>query len=399
MPAPLIRRLLLPALLLVYIAVSVVPAWQGLHSRHNAKDWASYYYAVQVASGGGDPYELAALEAAAAADGFEQTVYPYLYPPPFLLGVWWMAPLSSGLARDILFGLNQLAWLGLGAVLWRWLRTPPVLLGLIAVTLTPITHAGRLGQVNGVVAALVALALWRRSGSALSVAAMIKMSPALYLPLWATSGRLRPVLVAAAGAVGLSVLALAVVPLEVQLHFYRDLLPGFSSGSYNDLQVPIDLSANHSIPNALDRLWPGPDANTLSETARRVTSAALLGTLAAASLLARRTHDALSEASLLGALTVALVVLPVFTYEHHLSLLVLPAAALLTALWEGRLPRWVWPVALLGYLGVAWPLGAFRQAVRAMPAQAWLIEETKLAGALLLGGLCAWAAIRGRDAA
>jgi len=377
--------------------VSVVPAWLGLRGPANAKDWASYHYAVQVAADGGDPYALAALEQAAGADGFAHTVYPYLYPPPFLLGVWWMAPLSHPLSRDLLFAVNQLAWVGLALVLWRWFRAPPLLLGLIAVTMTPITHAGRLGQVNGVVAALVALALWRRSGGVLSVAAMIKMSPALYLPAWAAQGRWKPTAAAVAGAVVLSVLALVVVPLDVQAHFYRDLLPGFSSGAYNGLQVPIALNANHSIPNLLDAIWPGPDAHTLAGGVRRATSALLLAALAGGAWLARQADDALSEACAFGALTAALVVLPVFAYEHHLSLLVLPVAALGTALVQGRLPRWAWAVALLAYLGVAWPLGAFRQAIRAAPELAWAIRETKLIGTLLIGGLCVWAVLRGKS--
>ncbi|MFT4974326.1 MAG: hypothetical protein ACI8S6_000208, partial [Myxococcota bacterium] len=307
---------------------------------------------------------------------------------------WWMSVLPHGLSRDVLFVLNQLSWLLLGGVLWRWFRADPLLLAAIGVSLTPLTHSGRLGQVNGLVAALVALALWRRSGGILSIAAMIKMSPALYLPVWAAQGRWRAVAAAVIGAVVLSILSLLVVPWEVQLHFYRDLLPGFSSGSYNSLQVPISLNANHSIPSALSVIWPGPDANTLAPAVRRLAAGMLLGVLSGVGWLSRRSHDALSEGCLLGALTVALVLLPVFAYEHHLSLLVLPVAALGTALLQKRLPAWVWPLALLGYLGIAWPLSAFRGAIRAYPDYAWAIRESRLAGALLLGGLCLWASLR-----
>ena len=390
-----VAQILLAVLLLAYVGVSVIPAWRGLHGPHNAKDWASYYYGAQVLAEGGDPYALPLLQQAAQADGFAQTVYPYLYPPPFLLEVWWMVPLSAPVSRDILFALNQAAWLGLGVVLWRWFRPPLLLLGVLAVTLTPVTHAGRLGQVNGIVALLVAAALWRRSGGLLSAAAMIKMSPALYLPVWAAQGRWRAVLLSVVGAVGLSVLALLVVPLEVQVHFYRDLLPGFSSGAYNGLQVPVGLNANHSIPSALDVLWPGPDDYTLSAGVRSVSSVLLLVALALAAWLSRRVSGVLSEACLFGALTVALVVLPVYAYEHHLALLALPVAALGAALLSGRLPGWSWALALPGYLAVAWPLAGFRQALRAAPELAWLIRECKLLGAILIGLLCFWAALRG----
>lgn len=390
--------ILLVLLLLAYVAVSVAPAWHGLHGPHNAKDWASYYYGVQVLAGGGDPYSLSLLQEAAQADGFAQEVYPYLYPPPFLLEVWWMVPLSASVSRDILFVLNQAAWLGLGVVLWRWFQPPLLLLGVLAVTLTPVTHTGRLGQVNGIVALLVAAALWRRSGGLMSVAAMIKMSPALYLPVWAAQGRWRPVLMSVAGAVGLSVLALLVAPLELQMHFYRDMLPGFSSGAYNSLQVPVGLNANHSVPSLLNVIWPGPDAYTLSAGVRTASAVLLLLSLSLSAWLSRRVSDVFSEACLFGALTVALVVLPVYAYEHHLALLAFPSAALGSALLSGRLPRWSWALALPSYLAVAWPLAGFRQALRAAPELAWLIRELKLLGAILLGVLCCWAALRGAAA-
>ena len=389
-----VRRALLVMLSMVYVAVSVVPAWHALQGNQHAKDWASYHYAVKVLAAGGEPYALSALEQAAVADSFGQTVYPFLYPPPFLLSVWWMAPLTADWSRDLFFVINQLAWPGLLVVLWCWFRANPIALAIIAITLTPITHAGRLGQVNGVVALLVTLALWRRGGVLLSLAAMIKMSPALYLPVWMAQRHWKGVCAAVLGAVGLSVLALCVVPLSSQLVFYQELLPGFSSGGYNGLSVPISLPANHSIPSALDALWPGPDEHTLSPSVRRVVSGLLLGGLAVAAWGSRRKLDVLAEANLLGAVTVWLVVLPVFAYEHHLSLLVLPVAALATALLDHRLPRWAWGPALLGYAGVAWPLAGFRQALRQAPQWAGWIQESKLLAALLLMALCAWVVVR-----
>ena len=92
-----------------------------------------------------------------------------------------------------------------------------------------------------------------------------------------------------------------------------------------------------------------------------------------------------------------MVVLPVYAYEHHLSLLALPCVALGTALLSGRLPRWSWALALPGYLAVAWPLSGFRQALRAAPELAWLIRELKLLGAIVIGVLCLWAALRRPD--
>ena len=392
----MLRSRLLLALLCLSLAVGATlwPAWEGMTARQYAKDYASYHYAVQALAADEDPYDPAALVSLAEADGFAHEVYPYLYPPPFLLGMAWAEGLPAQLTGRVLLVVNHLALIPLGLLFMRWFRVPlPLMVGLL-LTFTPTVQSGRLGQVNGVVALLVALALWKRSGAVLSAAAMIKMSPALYLPIWAVQKRIRPVGVAVAGAIGLSVLALLLVPMPVQLRFFTEVLPGFSSGSYNGLQVPIALNANHSIPNLLDGLWPGPDAHTLSAPARTLSSLLLLGLLGGVCLLARRVKTPLGEACLMGAATVVLVVSPVFAYEHHLVLLLLPIAALGSALWAGRLPRWTWGLAAAGYLGIAWPLPWFRAALRAAPELAWLIRESKLMGAVVVGVLCAVVAWR-----
>ena len=110
--------------------------------------------------------------------------------------------------------------------------------------------------------------------------------------------------------------------------------------------------------------------------------------------MSRRRMDALAEANLMGAWTIWLVVMPVFSYEHHLSLLLLPCAALGTALLAGRLPRWAWGPALLGYGCVAWPLSGFRLLLRQFPQIAAGLEEGKLLAALLLMGMCLWTVAR-----
>ena len=47
-----------------------------------------------------------------------------------------------------------------------------------------------------------------------------------------------------ASAVGFSAVALWLVPWPVQWAFYTEILPGFSSGSYHGLKVPITLPDN-----------------------------------------------------------------------------------------------------------------------------------------------------------
>ena len=76
-------------------------------------------------------------------------------------------------------------------------------------------------------------------------------------------------------------------------------------------------------------------------------------------------------------------------------MLLLPAVvAAWTAGLQGRLPRWSLGLLVAGCVGLLWPLDAFRQALRAAPELGWLIRESKLVGALTVGGLCLWAAHR-----
>ena len=76
----------------VWHAFSVLtPAWVTVSERPgNTRDFASFYYAVQVASEGGDPYDRASLEATASASGKARSVHPYFYPPPFLMAMSWV---------------------------------------------------------------------------------------------------------------------------------------------------------------------------------------------------------------------------------------------------------------------------------------------------------------------
>ena len=60
----------------------------------HGRDYATYHYAVQEVWQGGDPYVTAALDQRARAEGTRATVFPYFYPPPFLLTMAWATPLS-----------------------------------------------------------------------------------------------------------------------------------------------------------------------------------------------------------------------------------------------------------------------------------------------------------------
>jgi alpha-1,2-mannosyltransferase len=378
-----------------------LPNWRTVQSLPQAQDYATYHYAAQVAAQGGDPYDKVALGRAARAEGTRRAVHPYFYPPPFLLGMLWSLPLDLATAYRAWYWFNAFCLVSLLSALRLWFGAPVLLLGGVALSLNPIADNLRMGQANLPLLLLTVLGLWRRSGLWLGLAGMAKMSPALFLPWWAARGWWRPFAVAAATAVALSLLALPLVGPSAQLGFYTEVLPSFASGAYNGLTVPISLPANHSVPDLLHQAWPGPDDHHLAPGVRLATSLLTLGLVGGFALLARRERDALGEACLAAALSVLLLVLPVYTYEHHLSLAVLPAVAVGTAWLRGRLGvgrrALAWAALLLpAYALVALPLRWLRelQAWTGPGAAHWLVQECKLPALLLLGIGCLAAGLR-----
>jgi hypothetical protein len=388
--------------LIAALVATHADALRRVHRSGNARDFATYYYAVQTALDGDDPYVRGNLGARARADGTRRAVHPFFYPPPALLGMVWVAPFSLKSAYIVWFWIQELALLGTLVVLRRWLGAPLLLLLGVTAALSPIPDSLAMGQVNLVVGLLALLGLWRGAGGWVGAAAMAKMAPALYLAGWGARGALRPVWAACGVAVALSLLALPVVDAETQWRFYTQVLPGFSSGDYNGLTVPITLPANHSIPDLYHQLWPGPDDHHLSERAAlagRITSLALLAGLAG---VARRARGPTGMGAAFGAITVLMLITPVYTYEHHLALLLLPVVASGVALLRGVLrPAWWAPWGLALALAST-PLGWLRAAKKAAPAAEWLIQESKFAALVLLLVVCvaaAWASSEAPSAA
>ena len=108
----------------------------------------------------------------------------------------------------------------------------------------------------------------------------------------------------------------------------------------------------------------------------------LLLLLAGLVVLAHRRQDPFGEACLAGAFTV----------------LLLPLAAVGTALVAGRLHRAWWGVILLAYCFAACSLDWLRGASRSAPEWAWWLQESKLFELVVLGVACA-AAARGTPGA
>lgn len=369
------------------------PAWRTVSSDSSGRDFATYHYAWQAAAQGEDPYDKATLGKLSKADKTRNTVNPYFYPPPFLLAMAWDRGLSLAAAYRASYWINLACMAGVFVALRRWLSAPWWLLGGIALTWTPLPNNLNMGQANPGVLLLMVLGLWRGSGALLASAAMAKMSPALLLAGWVARGRWRPVAVAVGTAVALSLVALPLVGLDLQWRFYTDVLPKFAGGPYHQLSVPITLEANHSIPDLMRQIWPGPDRFTLSDPARRVSQAISLVLLGGLFWVGRRCRDALAEANLMGALTVLMTLTPVYTYEHHLLYLILPWTAAAVAALRGRLPLGGLIALILCYAVTAWPL-SIRPELKRWTHLPWLVQEIKFFGSFGLGLLCAWAAAR-----
>jgi len=355
------------------------------------RDFASYYYAVQVAHDGEDPYVPEALNAKALEDRTRKKVHPYFYPPPFLLSVVWAIPLDLMTAFDLWFWMNEIFLLLAVLALWRYLRplgpaVGPVLAVAVALSYG-VVYGQELGQANFGVLALIAWALEQQerrpwlAGILLGTACMFKMSPALLVMWWILRKEWLAVAAACGWAVVLSVLALPLVGLDEQLRFYTEVLPQFASGNYNGLTIKIGMFANHSVPNLLDQLWPGSD-NVLSgraRTAGSLATAALLLVMAGAFF--RPPADRLQQLGQAAAVMVAMLLVPVYTYEHHL-VFALPALVVSTlAVVKGRLGSG--PALVLAVCWALWmaPIPNLRGVAFDLLGRGslggWLVQEAK----------------------
>lgn len=388
------------SLVLLALGLALRPSWNAVRSVRHGRDYATYHYAIHEAVRGGDPYDTPALGALARAEHTRRAVHPFFYPPPFLLGMVWATPLSLPTAYRVFFWINAATILALFASFRRWFQVPLPVLVVLAAAWGPLPDDLKMGQANLQVLLLATVGLMQvrrrpmAGGALVGAAAMAKMSPALYFAWWAVRRSWKPILGGVAAAVVLSLVSLLLVDLSTQIRFYTKILPAFSTGNYHGLTVPISLPANHSIPDLFNQLWPGPNPHTLSRAARLGSSAVEIGLLAVLCALARQPRDLLGEACLAGAYTVLLVIWPVYTYEHHLSMLILPAAAVATAAMRGRLGVIGWAGTVLAWFFVGWPLSWLRSLQHHLPALSWWLQESKFMGEVLLGMLCVVAARR-----
>ena len=379
-------------LLALYLTLGAWPTWKAVSSSRHCRDYATYHYAVQAALDGESPYQSKNLSQKARKERTRRSVHPYFYPPPALLAMLWASPLSLSTAYKIFFGLSQLSLFFSLWICWKWLRIDALWLGILAVSFTPFANSITMGQINLLVLVLMLLALWKKSGGWLSMAAMIKMSPALLLVPMSLFREWSFVLWAVVGAIALSLLSLPIVGLEQQLFFYFDVLPQFSSGRYLDLKIPINLPGNHSVPDIFNQIWPGTSNQTLSGTAKGATSLSLLLMVIGLGFCTRFCRDQLGRLSLMGAFVTLMVVSPVYAYEHHLVFMAIPIVSILATIQHKSLPRSWLLLAVVAYVILAWKWGSVRWLMAyfqdTAPLLSYLIKEAKFVACLLIALVC-----------
>lgn len=397
--------LLVGLALLWHLAVVLAPPSVPPPRDSAGRDFASYYYAARVAADGGDPYHKGLLDAAAQAEETRRQVHPFFYPPPFLWLVAWapLVDLASGFR--IWWLLNEACLLGVCLVLARWWRPLGDHVGVVIAALVAamygVAYSAELGQANfPVLLCLVAgLAAERRfpvlGGVLVGVAAMWKMSPALVVGWWLVQRRDTAVLAAIGTAVGLSVLTLPLVPMGDQVRFYRDVLPGLQRGDYNGLKIQIGMFANHSVPNLLHQVFPS-GGNALSPAARAASTAfqvLLVGSLGW--WFRVRTDDPVRLAAQASAVMVAALLVPVYTYEHHL-VFALPAMVLaVLAVARRWVPRWTAAPVALAVVVLCFDLPSLRTfATDVVGERAGVlflaVQEAKFVALVAVGALSAW---------
>ena len=383
---------ILPIAIVLYMVLQVYPSWINVSSSKSGRDFASFYYAQKVSWKGESPYESKRLSKLSRKEKTRNSVHPFFYPPPSLLLFGWVQFFSLPTAYLISFFINHLAVVGLYFILRNWLKIASIPLALLFALCTPIGDCITMGQINVVILLLISWGLQKQRGSFLAGAAMVKMSPALLLWPSIIWRKWHFVGTTIAFALIFSIFFLPIMGFEEQKSFYTDVLPQFSSGQYSGLKVPIHLSSNHSIPEFCAQWFPAEKGRRISIEAQRAASVVNGVLFLMLSLISLKTKK---EQRMLGAFVVLMVLVPIYTYEHHLVFLLLPAAILLKIQREHNRIFTALSYGVLFFL--FWPLSWWREAQSMFPYGKWLIQESKMFSALLLMGLLCYSTLYSKE--
>ena len=131
----------------------------------------------------------------------------------------------------------------------------------------------------------------------------------------------------------------------------------------------------------------------ISVEAQKFSSFVTIGLLSCLSLLAWKTK---SEIKILGAFVVLMVLVPIYTYEHHLVFCCFQVRSFLVFKKHARFFS-ICSYTTLFFL--FWPLMWWKEAQKLFPAAKWVIQESKMFAALILMGLLCYSAFISRERA
>jgi hypothetical protein len=373
--------------------------WQSVQSSKSGRDYATYHYALQTTLDGENPYVTENLNRRARLERTRRKVHPFFYPPPSILSMIWARPFLLNSGYQWFFWFNQIFIVATFVLIYRWLRLSFVFLVLLAVTFTPLADTVKMGQANIFILFLLTVALVKSSGLALGIASMTKMSPALLVFQWAVQKRWVLVLRCVLIAVLVSIVVLPFIGLENQIYFYQKVLPGFSSGQYHGLNIPINIPANHSIPDLYNQIWPGETQKSLSVTAKHFSFVTNMLLLLSLLWLSFKWRAKQVRCYLEGAMICMMIVFPVYCYEHHLALLILPFVIAFQGLREFNASSRMYCLATATYFFAAWPLFVLRFFQKQIPSLHWVLQESKFFSIICTALICIWCAYKANQRA
>ena len=371
----------------LFSVIFAVPYQATVNSR-SGRDYASYHYAVKAAHNNDSPYSVDALNRLAREEGTRKEVHPFFYPPPAMLSVAWLQPFTLKQGSIAFFWFNQFCLLGTLLILHRWRNIEWSNLFACSLFLWPVIDTMKMGQINLFVGLMVLVALRYCSGIALATASMTKMSPALLFFGWIMSKEWRAVCICALTCLGLSIAVIPWISVDEQLRFYTEILPEFSSGAYHGLKIPINIPANHSIPDLYNQIFPGDSRTVLSSVAKRMSSVTSGMILVSILFWIRKLTHPEAKLFALMSLIPLMLITPVYCYEHHMSLLLLPVIVCIETFKTDVVSRRVlaWSVLIFG----GQPLFSLRWLQRNIGIGDWWFQESKFFFIVGIGLYCIW---------
>ena len=325
-------RLKLVTLALLVALTSVFgTAITWAHADNRFEDFNVYYIAAEAYARGQDPYALSDAypspqwDALARDLGITRYAKPYRYPPQTAVLLFALRPVGPKTAAIVWASVNALAliagaWL-IGFVLGGGWWVPVSLAALLLYA--PALDTLLLGQVNGLIFASLALALWalrrRRdalAGSSLAAGSVLKLVPFLLVLYLALRRRWRPAAFAACAIVILTLACLPLIGVRGLADYAHHAL---------DLTRPNAIftdQTNQSLSGVLGRALRGVRDLGAVRTVARVAGAALL--LATAWFVRRRgTSERWLPLEFGLVVTIMQLIFP-FTWFHQFVLLLVP---------------------------------------------------------------------------